>query len=225
MPPMWIGTEVSAGFCVPVRSSHHGRSERTTIPDPADSNTSVCAARGQPLSLATTGCAKAAERPGGSLAVSAVTPTIVIGSTALGPSWSMIPSTTSLISTSAAAERCAPFVARKLLQQVDFRARKPGLANRIESDIVPPLITLHSETGDAVVVDQDIPVKNDVATLARMLLGPDVGSASNYISELKERGLSTGQIDTFRHMACVSAQQCQGKGHGTTMWPFSEFVG
>jgi methanogenic corrinoid protein MtbC1 len=83
-----------------------------------------------------------------------------------------------------------PFVARELLQQVDFRARRQKLATIIESDIVPRLITLHSKTGHAATVDPECPVKSDVATLARMLLGSDIGVASNYISELKERGLS-----------------------------------
>ncbi len=83
-----------------------------------------------------------------------------------------------------------PFIAPDILQHVDFSVRKQKLAKIIETDIVPRLLTLHSETGHAAGVDPECPAKNEVATLARMMIDSDIGLSSNYISELKDRGLS-----------------------------------
>lgn len=83
-----------------------------------------------------------------------------------------------------------PFIAADVLQQIDLDVRTARLAQIVETKIVPRLITLHSETGHATGVDTGCPSKSEVATLARLIIGSDVGLSSSYIGELKDRGLS-----------------------------------
>jgi methanogenic corrinoid protein MtbC1 len=83
-----------------------------------------------------------------------------------------------------------PFVSPEIRAQVNFSARGEKVARLIETEIVPRLITLHSETGHASAVGLERPTEHEIASLARMILGSDIGVSSNYISELKDRGLS-----------------------------------
>jgi len=83
-----------------------------------------------------------------------------------------------------------PFIAPEILQRIDFGARKQKLAKIIATNIVPRLITLHGDASEAAPADADGPTPIEVATLAKMMIDPEIGSSSHYISELKARGLS-----------------------------------
>ncbi|MHB2165690.1 cobalamin B12-binding domain-containing protein [Alsobacter sp. R-9] len=87
-----------------------------------------------------------------------------------------------------------PYIAPEILQGVDLPARRQKLARIIESDIVPRLMTLHGGKAQAPSADDARPTVDEVATLARMMIDPDVGPSSNYVSELKGRGLSTERL-------------------------------
>ena len=83
-----------------------------------------------------------------------------------------------------------PFIAQEILEQLDSAVRKDKLARIIETAIVPRLFTMHSETLQSSLTDNESLSQDSIETLAKLILGPNIEASSSYILSLKDRGLS-----------------------------------
>lgn len=104
------------------------------------------------------------------------------------------------------------FVAPEIVGRDDARERKDRLARMVAAEIVPRLVALHHEvplgpTGVS-------PSQADIVELAHLVLSPNLQSAAEYVTILRERGLSMETL--FVKLLQPAAQ------HLGTMWDNDE---
>jgi len=82
------------------------------------------------------------------------------------------------------------FIDPKIRRRKDVAARREKLATIIADDIIPHLMRLHAEAPIADIIDAPCPDADDVAELARIVLGSDLAAPAAYVAALRERGMS-----------------------------------
>lgn len=88
----------------------------------------------------------------------------------------------------------APFATDKRVAGSDVADRQRRLAAVIAQEIIPRLVHLHQEVLTPCAHEPHVPAQHEIETLAKLVLGPDVQRASDYIVRLKRRGL---QLDVL----------------------------
>jgi methanogenic corrinoid protein MtbC1 len=83
-----------------------------------------------------------------------------------------------------------PFVAPEIAARADVAIRQSRLADVIAHEIVPRLMLIHHEVLPSIDANASPPSQDAIAELASLVLGPDIHAAANYISGIKQRGIS-----------------------------------
>jgi len=91
------------------------------------------------------------------------------------------------------------FVAPEFYERPDVADRQGSLARIVSGEIIPRLLRLHTEiVPDAPLIDDLIkslkPDSADVDALAHIILGDDLDAAADYITVMRDRGLSMGSL-------------------------------
>ena len=103
------------------------------------------------------------------------------------------------------------FISPEIHQRSDISMRQFDLARIISNDIVPRLLRLHTEVvPDAPSIDALIgalrPSSTEIDALAHIILGDDLEAAANYVTIMRDRGLSMEMLyvellePTARHL-------------------------
>jgi len=87
------------------------------------------------------------------------------------------------------------FIAPEIYGRDDLAQRQSNIARIVSSNIIPRLLKLHTETvSDApsveVLIEALAPTRDDISTLADIILGSDLEAAAAYVTVMRDRGLS-----------------------------------
>ncbi len=82
------------------------------------------------------------------------------------------------------------FVTAEIASRADVADRQSRLAEVVAQAIIPRLMLIHNEVLAPPLPDVPSPTDDEIAQLARLVLGPDIHAAANYMMEVKQRGLS-----------------------------------
>ena len=109
----------------------------------------------------------------------------------------------------------APFSTdKKTAAGSDAAERQRRLAAIIAQEIIPRLMHLHPEVLTPCVREPLVPARHEIEMLAKLVLGPDVQMASDYIGRFKQRGLHSDVL--FVHLLEPAAR------HLGKMWEDDE---
>ena len=84
----------------------------------------------------------------------------------------------------------APFASEKISAIPDAADRQRRLAAVIAQEVIPRLMMIHHEVLAPCPNEPRPPSKREVHRLAKLVLGPDVQAATNYVLGMKQRGLT-----------------------------------
>lgn len=84
----------------------------------------------------------------------------------------------------------AYYIAPEYYQRDDLAERQAKLARIVSAQIAPRLIRLHGEILAPSLSDGQHPSEEEIAHLAHLVLGPELVSAADYVTQLRNRGLS-----------------------------------
>lgn len=84
----------------------------------------------------------------------------------------------------------AHYIAPEIYQRDDVAERQAKLARIVSAQIAPRLVRLHGEILAPAVEDGQHPGESEIAHLAHLVLGPELVPAADYVTRLRDRGLS-----------------------------------
>jgi MerR family transcriptional regulator, light-induced transcriptional regulator len=83
----------------------------------------------------------------------------------------------------------APFASKKGTATPESADRQRRLAAVIAQEIIPRLMQIHHEVLPPCASEPHAPSQHEIQELVKLVLGPDVQTATNYILHMKRRGL------------------------------------
>lgn len=88
----------------------------------------------------------------------------------------------------------APYIAPEYYHRDDIAERQARLARIVSVQIAPRLVTLHGAVFAAADPDAVHPGDHEIVNLAHLVLSPDLDAAADYVTQLRERGLSMEKL-------------------------------
>lgn len=82
------------------------------------------------------------------------------------------------------------YIAPEYYGRGDVAERQAKLARIVSAQIAPRLVRLHGEIHPPTIADGQHPGETEISHLAHLVLGPELVSAADYVTLLRERGLS-----------------------------------
>lgn len=107
-----------------------------------------------------------------------------------------------------------PFVAPDILRDAELPKARRKLAAIVHTEILPRLLEQHVTVGSGTAARWSAPTQQEIARLAALVLDPDVQLSTDFVTVLKNRGLSVDEL--FVHLL-EPAARCLG-----TMWDNDE---
>lgn len=88
------------------------------------------------------------------------------------------------------------FIAPEIIERDDLAERRAKLAAIVAENIIPHLVRLHQIAPAEEILAEEHPTEQNIAELAHIVLGPDVGASAAYVAALRAQGLTTDILFT-----------------------------